>query len=498
MTSLGWRNLDWVLFYVCLISIGFIAGLGSACAAETLQVKGISVSHREGQTFITWEETFPLAFPDNPSAYEMRRLRRNATKRQLVHYRIYRASHKIDSIEGLEPIGEVGPLSAWNLAFYGRSKRRTGPAFRFVISDAEHPLPVNTGLYVHNPNTAGFAYYAVTAVSRGKETRQFSADNATRSPIEEEVGQGAPVLQRTVKPKSFNYVRGATIHYYVRWEAPPNASVENVARNYVVGIPTGAKSPAPVGLHLHGYNGNLRSGYGWWYNETSAILVASNQEPYDWWTGYHENFHELRRLPNASQTAQMWQAGVVRPYTQRRLLSFLNWLAEHGPWEIDLRRTFTAGNSMGGSGSIMLGLRHSEKIAWTVSWTGVHIPARSAGFHRSYAKVFGPREYNVLYEDGTPVWDHFDDAQYLRTHQDQDMPFITFSNGKNDHGIGWPQAVEFVRALQEARQPHLFSWGMHGHSERARMPAGGWSTRHVNRHPCRSITAGVHRLQSRW
>jgi hypothetical protein len=57
----------------------------------------------------------------------------------------------------------------------------------------------------------------------------------------------------------------------------------------------------------------------------------------------------------------------------------------------------------------------------------------------------------------------------------RDLPFISFANGKNDSGIGWAQALEFARALQEARQPHIFTWGQSGHGERVYVPtpAGG-------------------------
>ena len=61
----------------------------------------------------------------------------------------------------------------------------------------------------------------------------------------------------------------------------------------------------------------------------------------------------------------------------------------------------------------------------------------------------------------------------LRQHPDRDVGLIVFSNGKNDRGIGWPQAVEFFRALQETRQPHVFVWGQSGHGQRAVMPGCG-------------------------
>ena len=36
--------------------------------------------------------------------------------------------------------------------------------------------------------------------------------------------------------------------------------------------------------------------------------------------------------------------------------------------------------------------------------------------------------------------------------------------------IGWEQAAEFYRALQETRRPHIFVWGQSGHGQRARLP----------------------------
>jgi hypothetical protein len=58
----------------------------------------------------------------------------------------------------------------------------------------------------------------------------------------------------------------------------------------------------------------------------------------------------------------------------------------------------------------------------------------------------------------------------LRKYPEKEIGLITFSNGKNDGGIGWPQAVEFYQALQDTHRPHVFVWGQSGHGQRARMP----------------------------
>jgi pimeloyl-ACP methyl ester carboxylesterase len=266
-------------------------------------------------------------------------------------------------------------------------------------------------------------------------------------------------------PVEFNYVTSPTLHYFVRWEAPPNANQENQPCDYVVGIPPKPLDPAPVTLLLHCWGGNLNSGYGWWYNaERGSLMIAGNQIPYDWWTGYHEFYGQGH--PNR----EAWQKGLVRPFTQTRLLSFLDWAATR--WHVDLTRVAVGGSSMGGSGAPMLAIRHPNRIAWAIGWVGVHQPDLSPTFSNSYANVYGPKEWNVPFENGSPVWDYFNDIWYLRHHLEKEIGFITWSNGKNDRAIGWRQAVEFYRAMQETRRPHLFVWGQDGHGQRAVMPGG--------------------------
>ena len=102
------------------------------------------------------------------------------------------------------------------------------------------------------------------------------------------------------------------------------------------------------------------------------------------------------------------------------------------------------------------------------------------------------QEWGVKFEDGTPVWDYFNDAWYLRRYPEKDVGFITFSNGKNDAAIGWQQAVEFYRALQETRQPHMFVWGQEGHNQRAYMPRGGGRKGHADRYPNESELACIY------
>ena len=183
-------------------------------------------------------------------------------------------------------------------------------------------------------------------------------------------------MQRIVKLRNFQHVENPTLHYYVRWEAPPNSNIPGKPFDYLVAVPAKLVKPSAIGLHMHAWGGSLNDGYGWWFNaEKGAILVASNQSPYDWWTGYQEGLGAGQAL----KTKEDWTKGVVRPYTQRRMLSFLDWVATQ--WEVDLTRTFAAGNSMGGSGRYVCA-RFPERIAWAISWVGIHIPSYEPAFQK--------------------------------------------------------------------------------------------------------------------
>ena len=434
--------------------------------AGSAQVQAVAAAHRDGQTFITWKELNPPP-PDSMTIEQFNTQRRSLVEQQRIRYRVYRAEQPVRQLSEARLLAEVMPLSAWNGDRHGVYPPPDAQVPRFIIEEGQPPLASGTGLFVHKPARAGRAFYVVTAVVAGTEKTAIEPTN-TAEVASEAVGPAPPVLQRADKPAEFAYVPSPTLRYYVRWEQEERSGVPGRPFDYLVAIPPKVTYPAPVGIHLHAWGGLLTNGFGWWYGTalSRSVLVSTNQIPYDWWTGYHE-----RLLSGALRAPGDWQTGVVRPYTQTRLLQFVDWLGT--TLKIDQTRTFTAGNSMGGSGAIMLAIRQPSRIAWAVSWVGVHIPEMSPQFRGSYEGVFGKREWGAKFEDGTPVWDYFDDAWYLRRYPDRDIGFITFSNGKNDGGIGWKQAVEFLKALQETRQPHMFIWGQDGHNQRAVMPVNG-------------------------
>ncbi len=431
-----------------------------------VQPTNLQVAHRNNQTFITWKEVTDIIGQDEISYKDFFAIK-NAYQRDIT-YKIYRSPQEITDVSTADFIGQVDSLSGWNQGYYGtKTSDIIDAAVRYTTEDLGVYVERDTGMFVHNPDQAGEYYYAVTAVVDGQEnTNILPGQNSRQTPVTEAVGQGRPVLQRVHTDMTFQYVDHADVYIYTRWEDEPNTNREGTPYDYLVAIPENLQDPAPAGIHFHCWGGSMFGGFGWWWDgKEGSILISSNQDPYDWWTGYHENAW----TENHPQTQAEWEAGVVRPYSASRMKSFYEWVRDDGVWNIDDSRVYTAGNSMGGAGSIMFSIRYPEFAAWNTSWVGVHVPSMS-DFRGSYEKNYGSVEYHVLFEDGTPVWDYYNDVWYLRNYPKHEIGYITFSNGKNDEGIGWTQAVEFYKALQETKRPHMFVWGQAGHRQRSLMP----------------------------
>ncbi|HUS90366.1 MAG TPA: hypothetical protein VM695_00905 [Phycisphaerae bacterium] len=435
--------------------------------AKLPAVSHLAARHRGGQTILTFREAEPPITDEGVTIEQFRAVRKKLPDagRKLT-YRIYRATAPItaETIGAAELVDEIGPLTCWNDEYYGVYPKKDSPALRYAVQDGEGPVPPGTGIYAHNPAKAGKAWYAVAVAVHGAEDLDALGEGNVLGPIDEAVGPGEPVLQRVERPKSFMYRQAPTLRYYVRWEAPPRCNLPSRPFDYLVGVPEKPQWPAPVYMAFHCWGASLNGGFGWWYHGPEpSLIVSTNQIPYDWWTGYHE----------AMGTHRPWSAGVVRSYTQKRYDAFFDWVC--GKWQVDRTRTIAGGNSMGGAGAPVYGTHRPNRVAWVSSWVGVHVPAETPHFLGSYELCYGRAAWKLPHEDGRTAFEHFDDAAWVRARPEVDMPLICFGNGKDDGGIGWPQALAYFRALQEARQPHVFHWALGGHGVRATLPGPGAS-----------------------
>ena len=437
------------------------------------QAMNTQAVHRNGDTMITFGEVNTPITKGDPTGLEYGNAVAGLDAASEIRYRVYRSSSPIDAVtvRTAELVDEIKPLSGWNGSFYGiqrDSSWSTSIMPRLPVADMTL-ADVGTGIYVRRAAAAQTVYYAVSRAVDGEEDLSLwtPGGNCTSGAVAEATGTGMVLQWQTTAPTSFYYVDNPTMYYFVRWECPPTYNVPSTAHNYLVGVPPAPADPRPVDVALHCWGGWMEACYGWWYEaESGGLLLATNQIPWDWWSGYHDNYGTIRPFADVEGNG----GGVVGDYTHNRIWSFLcDFVAVR--WNVDFDHVMVSGTSMGGSGSCMWGIRAGDKFCYIDSWVGVHIPRLSPTYAGSYAGVWGLDSWNCLFEDtGMSVWDYWDDNQWLRSHVTTDTPFVCFANGKNDSGIGWQQAWMFAKALQETRRPHLFTWGQQAHQQRAQQP----------------------------
>ena len=422
----------------------------------------LTARHRGGQTMLTFREPSPLTTAAELPAgqYQALRKRLEDDPRETT-FRLYRSTTPITAatIAGAALIDEIRPLTCYNSDYYGIYPQADDRLPRYVVEDGSEPVPPGTAIYAHCPQSPGKVHYAVSVAVAGEEDfTALGVGNVLGQPVDEKPGPGRPVLQKIEKPEKFFYTEGVTLHFYVRWEAPPRCNLPSRPYDYVVIVGPDLVEPAPLNLVLHCWGSNFLGkggAYTWfsWKDRHTGIGVASNQKPYDWWTCYHEN----------RETWKPWTGGVTRDFTAKRLLSFADFVISK--WNVDESRLCVSGGSMGGAGSAFMGIRYPQRFAYLFSSVGVHSPAaiKGGGFYESYARVCGLMEAEIKHESGLLTYDYLSDPLWVRKHPKVDLPLVGFGNGKNDHGIGWTHAVDLLKALQETRQPHAMIWNLRGH-----------------------------------
>jgi hypothetical protein len=434
-------------------------------------VSDIHVMHRSGGTMIHWKEPLPLANSTQLSCEQFINLRKQQNNPHEIRYRIYRHNRPVtaETIINAELVGETDPLSVWNWLYFAHKinfekHRKVKNIPRYPIDDGKL-ADFDMGIYVHNvQEAADHSYYAVSRVIDGAENLESLelGKNSTDKSVSESPGTGLVLLRHKTDKKKWHYVEGtSTLRYFVKWEAPPRFSRPEPF-NYLVVEPEAKyrKKRPPLSVALHAWGGSINGGWLWSYNmnKYGAIHVSTNQYPYDWWTGYHENLWTLKPLTS--------EAGQIRPYTQRRIRSFIDHFVIP-KWHVDTERILLHGNSMGGAGTSLWGIKAGQYFSNLTGMVGVHIPAETPQFVSSFYDVYGAVTDNIEYNDsGMSAWDYEDNVRWLKDNITVETPHISFSNGKNDGGIGWPQAWKFTKALIETKRPFVFKWGMGGHGER--------------------------------
>ena len=101
---------------------------------------------------------------------------------------------------------------------------------------------------------------------------------------------------------------------------------------------------------------------------------------------------------------------------------------------------------MGGIGVVVVGLLHPERFA------AVHAfipPLRMGGMMGNQPNPMMP----II------------PADYVAQHPEKDYPYIMYTAGRTDNIVGWPDKLEFAKALQAVKAGFTFYWDLRWHDQ---------------------------------
>ena len=434
----------------------------------------LEVDHRNGQTFITWQEESSI---------------------EGEQYLIYKHNAHINAhtINDASLIYEVYEGSAYFYSSRYISKKTNEWEYRniktYVIEDHGQPLSENTGLLVWTPdmqefngNENGLAYYAVITSYNGIEDRDnFTSDNSLYEPVLESiempkpievdanVGEGGHLFIQFMDLKKWNPTFHAPNRLNKYYGLDPNdpkiSNAIQYAYDYVVYEPLEDKCGQqdelmnlPVILYLHGHGGGK---YGpvtsnpckYWCTYTIVPLDIKET----WFFGFAQQT-DYRTIQEVNDNDS------IVNYTEQRLLQMVHHLLDRPlSIEADDQRVYVYGHSMGGSGTLALSLRYPNVFAASYAsepMTNYYTCGEGDGTDWRldvFRKWGGPQQNlpviidapndwaeHLTQYNGTGVWDWQNHQQNLIDRQHENIVPIGLAHGMRDNVINWETQGEPV------------------------------------------------------
>lgn len=434
--------------------------LASSAAAQPQQPTGLNAFHRSGQTFLTWTERGEISGEQ---------------------YRVYRHSEPITAANRGEA-SLVATLSEGSSAYHTERMRgmdyppEQNGGYRslrnYVIEPLGPQLPDDTGLLVWTVEEGGMSYYAVSTVLDGVENQRDFGPGNTFGPVTETAVDPEPVLvwqspggRGRVYTQFMNYAR-----WNPTYETPDGPTY---AYNYFVGYPTleqcGGEYPETYALllHIEGHGSRYEAGDGSHY--FGCVELWCDDPRQSWYYGYSAT-HDYWRDGGSPVTT-----GPIVNFTEERLQrAIYDILRDPLYSDIDPRRIFAYGHSMGASGSLALALRYPNLFAGVycsepmtnyraasqgceVDWVGtdlepkwgavaLNLPIENRGVYAAHLTRF----------NGTGVWDWQNHQATLVQRRGEDIAFVALAHGTRDRVIAWEsQGRPAYEPLYQGR--HAFS-----------------------------------------
>jgi hypothetical protein len=241
------------------------------------------------------------------------------------------------------------------------------------------------------------------------------------------------------------------------WATPPDqesgANQQNHACFYVV-APKQPRENAPLCVVLHSAN---RTAYDYLGYGVLGRQLGNREDPATVMTNSPDDFYSLYL---SSTNAEWWGWSQVHqndakhinvaPAAERRVLDTIEWVAAR--YHVDRNRIYLCGVSMGGCGTLGLGLPHGEIFAAIRA----NVPA-GTGYAASRMGGFAPAPTADAPAEERAAW-----ALKAAGVGLADPPVVTDFSAPNDN---WSKTQpDLVAAAEAGHLPFILSWGPFGHT----------------------------------
>lgn len=425
---------------VALLALTFI---GPSSGAE-LEVTGIRVLHRHGQTFVTWKD---VAEGEAGAKYR---------------YSLYRSNQPITADN----------LAQAELCYHGvlnNSARLFGTAFNMkdrldatkptaTLHEEARPLPMWSGLVVHMVRRNGSAYYAVVATDDQHlaRTQVVPGRSATLQPTEEKIAPIQPIklydsqARGIYSPQTWiTGQRGLPLQVELHGSQGQGGGAGDYGDYYLYfgtremgwrdglpGVFSVQERRSKLGNHLLLFSRDA-------IEHPSGLRALET-----YWFGYH-------CVPAGADHREP----RAYPYTETRMLWIIDWVRQR--YHADPERITAGGGSMGAWGSTTFAFRQAELFAAVY-------PNRPRTRQKALPSFStGNKAQDAKMPDGrSPYLDRMDMVKFASEHPG-DLPFYAWCCGRRDGFASWQEQIDMVKALSAARHGFAFAWNNGDHSSGA-------------------------------
>jgi YVTN family beta-propeller protein len=424
-----------------------------------------------GQVFVVWKTKTPVP----------------------LTYNIYMSPDPVSTVAGAVKIG-----SLFEPEWRGKRLTLARPDARWSIPDGnggKYQLASDEGLFVYTPHDTATVYFYV---NQNSETQLSEAGRTAErifvrySPADEPVTcheQFSGVTEQGFPYTVFAmWADGREDPNDRRPDIPVMANADKNGAPHVFavfqpqnGLPAGSY-PAVVCLHGGGQQGSY-----WAYSPNSGHYRNTGNVPVDGvtiafddrlflaangmvnedrpsnWFGWHTGL-------NAVSASNPPASAVVVPYTLWRLMWTIDWLIQSSSYKIDGRRVAAMGNSMGGTGTLLLTRWKPERFSAATAFVPPHYTPETG------SRLFGNTQTNLKTTETGPggvlirVNDFFNPAIRISA-VSRDYCLTRIYRGRCDEAAEW--GVQHIQLYNSLNNTGL---GVHLYWDNRDHTASDWTT----------------------